>query len=143
MTSHRFRGNAIMRYGGLDWHKATGFGLPPFLLGWWLGMAKDFSLAFYHSAEWERARRAALERDHYLCQHCLAAGVITPATMVHHIKELTPANVSDPDYATSLDNLVSLCDRCHKKIHGWIRQGATRKGMTFDADGNLIRIDTH
>lgn len=105
-------------------------------------MAKDFSLAFYHSSAWERARRAALERDHYLCQHCLAAGVITPAIMVHHIKELTPANV-DSDYATSLDNLVSLCDRCHKKIHGWVRQGATRQGMTFDADGNLIRIDTH
>lgn len=105
-------------------------------------MAKDFSLAFYHSAAWERARDAALERDHYLCQHCLEAGVITPATMVHHIKELTPSTVSDPDIATNPDNLVSLCDRCHKKVHGWIRQGSTRQGMQFDADGNLISTET-
>jgi 5-methylcytosine-specific restriction endonuclease McrA len=104
-------------------------------------MAKDFSSAFYHSTGWERARATALERDHYLCQHCLASGVITPATMVHHIHELTPANIDDPDVATNPDNLVSLCDRCHKKVHGWIRQGATRQGMQFDADGNLISTE--
>ena len=60
-------------------------------------MAKDFSRAFYASADWERARDAALTRDAHLCQHCLAQGEITPAVMVHHITELTPANVNDPD----------------------------------------------
>lgn len=104
-------------------------------------MAKDFSRAFYASAEWEHARDAALTRDHHLCQHCLAQGVITPAVMVHHIIELTPANIDDPGIATNLGNLVSLCDRCHKKVHGWIRQGSTRKGLAFDANGNLVSLD--
>lgn len=103
-------------------------------------MAKDFSRAFYASADWERARDAALTRDAHLCQHCLRKGEITPAVMVHHITELTPANVNDPNVATNLDNLVSLCDRCHKKVHGWIRQGSTRQGLAFDSDGNLISL---
>lgn len=104
-------------------------------------MAKDFSRSFYSSAAWERARDAALTRDAHLCQHCLKQGDITPATMVHHIVELTPTNVNDPDIATNIDNLVSLCDRCHKKVHGWIRQGSTRQGLAFDSGGNLVSLD--
>lgn len=103
-------------------------------------MAKDFSYAFYHSDEWHQAREAALVRDCHLCQHCMERGDIVPAVMVHHIIELTPANIGDPDIATNPKNLVSLCDRCHKKVHGWIPQGATRKGLAFDADGNLIAL---
>ena len=103
-------------------------------------MAKDFSRTFYSSAEWEHAREAVLTRDAHLCQHCLAQGEITPAVMVHHIIELTPENISDPSVATDPDNLVSLCDRCHKKAHGWIRKGATRQGLAFDSDGNLISL---
>lgn len=105
-------------------------------------MAKDFSRAFYASAGWERARDAALTRDAHLCQHCLQRGEITPAVMVHHIVELTPANISDSNVSTNLDNLVSLCDLCHKKAHGWVRQGSTRQGLAFDEDGNLIALDS-
>lgn len=104
-------------------------------------MAKSFSYRFYHSSEWESARLAALQRDSYLCQHCLAAGVVTPAVMVHHIAELTPANINDPAYTTNPDNLISLCDRCHKKVHGWIRNGATRQGLVFDEQGNLVSVN--
>ena len=104
-------------------------------------MAKPFSYAFDHSEEWKAARQAALVRDSHLCQHCLAKGEITPAVMVHHIIELTPSNINDPDIATNPKNLVSLCDRCHKKVHGWIRQGSTRQGFAFDADGNLVSLE--
>ena len=103
-------------------------------------MAKSFSYRFYHSRDWEQARELALQRDAYLCQHCLKAGVTTPATMVHHIIELTPANITDPNIATDPRNLVSLCDLCHKKVHGWARQGSTRQGLSFDEDGNLISL---
>ena len=104
-------------------------------------MAKDFSRAFYASADWELARDIVLTRDAHLCQHCLARGEITPAVMVHHITELTPANINDPSIATDPRNLVSLCDRCHKIVHGWIRQGSTRQGLAFDADGNLVSLE--
>ena len=103
-------------------------------------VAKDFAYAFYHSNEWAEAREAALVRDAGLCQRCLSQGLITPATMVHHIQELTPLNINDPNFTVDLDNLVSLCDLCHKKTHGWVRQGATREGLAFDTDGNLIRV---
>jgi 5-methylcytosine-specific restriction protein A len=103
-------------------------------------MAKGFSYRFYHSKDWEQARELALQRDAYLCQHCLKAGIATPATMVHHIIELTPSNISDPNIATDTRNLVSLCDLCHKKVHGWARQGSTRQGLCFDEDGNLISL---
>lgn len=103
-------------------------------------MAKGFSYRFYHSTDWERAREQALQRDGYLCKHCLAHGVETPAVMVHHISELTPANINDPNATINLDNLVSLCDLCHKKAHGWARQGGTRQGLAFDEYGNLILL---
>ena len=105
-------------------------------------MAKGFSYRFYHSTDWEHAREQALQRDAYLCQHCLAQGIATPAVMVHHIVELTPANINDPNISTDPKNLVSLCDLCHKKVHGWVRQGSTRKGLVFDEDGNLISLDS-
>lgn len=55
--------------------------------------------------------------------------------------ELTPANVNDPNINTNLDNLVSLCDLCHKKVHGWVRQVSTRQGLAFDEDGNLVSLN--
>lgn len=103
-------------------------------------MARDFSRAFYASKDWERAREDALIRDDRLCQRCYSAGEITPAVMVHHIVELTPANIGDKNITCGLDNLVSLCDRCHKITHGWARGGATRPGLVFDSDGNLMRL---
>ncbi len=59
-----------------------------------------------------------MQRDARLCVDCLAEGRYTPAEEVHHIKELTPENISDPRISLSLDNLVSLCRECHKKRHG-------------------------
>lgn len=104
-------------------------------------MAKPFSDAFYHSSDWQVAREVALDRDAHLCQHCLARGDIKPASMVHHIIELDPTNIDDPKIATDPSNLVSLCDKCHKAAHGWIRIGSTRQGLAFDADGNLVSLD--
>ena len=74
---------------------------------------------FYKSAHWRRARKAALERDFYICQDCLAAKrrgeMIRPrtATVVHHIQPIELR----PDLKLDLDNLVSLCDPCHNKRH--------------------------
>ncbi|KUO73440.1 MAG: hypothetical protein APF81_19720 [Desulfosporosinus sp. BRH_c37] len=68
--------------------------------------------AFYNSGAWRKARGAALRRDHGLCQHCLRAGKITAAVMVHHLTEIKVNWLLRLD----LGNLVSLCDRCHNKI---------------------------
>lgn len=74
---------------------------------------------FYKSAAWRRARRQALERDHYICQDCLAAKrrgeMVRPrtATAVHHIQPVEQR----PDLRLELSNLISLCDACHNKRH--------------------------
>jgi len=67
---------------------------------------------FYKSIEWLRVRQQALIRDHGLCQDCLLEQRITPADMVHH---KIPVRM-DWELRLRLDNLVSLCNRCHAKI---------------------------
>lgn len=71
------------------------------------------SRTFYKSKAWEICRQLVLMRDHYLCQDCLKNKQITPADMVHHIKEL----VDHPELGLSTDNLVSLCNSCHNMRH--------------------------
>lgn len=68
---------------------------------------------FYNSAAWQKAREAALVRDHYLCQPCLRRERLTPAVAVHHIKPIE----THPELALVLDNLESTCLACHNKEH--------------------------
>lgn len=106
-------------------------------------MAKDFARAFYKSKEWQKAREAALMRDHYMCQICK----VNPAQEVHHTIELTPRNIDDPDIALNPDRLVSVCRDCHFKEHRRKRLEASQKavharmvderGMYFDEDGQV------
>ncbi|WBL53610.1 HNH endonuclease [Bacillus phage yong1] len=70
--------------------------------------------SFYKSTDWKRTRQLGLIRDNYLCQHCLKDHCFTPADMVHHIVEVK----EDWSKRLDLDNLVSLCNACHNKVHG-------------------------
>ena len=104
---------------------------------------------FYGTEAWKRCRAAALRRDHGLCQHCLAAGRRTVdssgrswqvmATMVHHIRHLD----EHPELALSLDNLVSLCDRCHEAEHPEKRRrtGAACGAPDIPAPAEGIRVE--
>lgn len=68
---------------------------------------------FYNSKEWKYIRKVVLIRDNYCCCNCLKDGRITKAETVHHKVELKDA------WELRLDttNLVSLCNKCHNKIH--------------------------
>lgn len=85
--------------------------------------------AFYWSRKWKRKRDEILRRDHYECQECIKRikqaaengevlhgydARIHRAVCVHHIKELKDY----PELALDDDNLVSLCHKCHDRIHG-------------------------
>ena len=61
-------------------------------------------------AEWRRQRPLALERDCHQCQDC---GEDQKRLVVHHIQERAPRQ---PDNH-ALDNLVTLCDSCHRRRH--------------------------
>lgn len=60
--------------------------------------------AIYKTRAWQLVRKLALQRDDGWCVKCKEA----PAVLVDHIKELT-----DGGAAFDLDNLQSLCAKCH------------------------------
>ena len=77
-------------------------------------MQKKWQAKFYGSKKWQDCRELAIKRDRYLCVDCLKAGQYTAAEEVHHIEELNAGNVEDESVSLNLDNLVSLCRKCHK-----------------------------
>jgi hypothetical protein len=60
------------------------------------------------SAAWKTARAAVLSRDGQICRMC---GM--PGSHVHHLFHRTDAERHDH----SEENLVTLCNVCHSKIH--------------------------
>jgi len=64
---------------------------------------------FYSSKEWSKAKQKARERDGHECQEC---GGTDWELHVHH---RTP--VSEGGAPFKLDNLITLCARCHDKRH--------------------------
>lgn len=92
-------------------------------------MAQSWARAFYMSKLWQQQRRHALHRDMYSCRDCGGA-----AEEVHHIVELTPANIEDYSVALGMDNLICLCFDCHQKRHS--SDGALPDGFVFDEQGN-------
>ena len=64
----------------------------------------------------------------HLCEDCLKSGIVTPAEEVHHIIELTPENINDPNISLNEENLVALCREHHRRRHS----KAKRRWMVDD-----------
>ena len=76
-------------------------------------MTREEREAFYNSPKWRRKKKAILRRDHYQCQLCKRYGRISEAHIVHHKLDLEEY----PELALDDDNLVSVCKKCHNKLH--------------------------
>lgn len=76
-------------------------------------MTREESEAFYNSPKWRHKQKAILRRDRYQCQLCKRYGRISEASIVHHKLELSEY----PELAYDDDNLVSVCRKCHNKLH--------------------------
>lgn len=63
-----------------------------------------------YGRQWERIRRRYIA-VHPLCEECQKHGRYVRAEHVHHIKPLSEGGTHDEG------NLMSLCKRCHSKIH--------------------------
>ena len=88
---------------------------------YWRGVsekiAKDKS-DIYNSKEWRELRIQKL-RANPLCEVCEQEGIVTSAHAVHHrhpIEEST-SKAEMRKWAFMWENLVSVCDACHAKIH--------------------------
>ena len=75
-------------------------------------------MEIYNSREWKELRIAKL-RANPLCEVCEREGIVTAAHAVHHrhpIEDST-SKAEMRKWAFAWDNLVSVCDACHAKIH--------------------------
>lgn len=100
-------------------------------------MAKEFAKQFYNSTAWKKTRAAYIaERtatDGGLCETCRRnLGVI-----VHHIKPLTPANISDANISLNQENLKLECKPCHdaEEDHFDEARGERKLFVFFDRNG--------
>jgi 5-methylcytosine-specific restriction enzyme A len=67
--------------------------------------------AFYHSKAWLDFRRWVLS-VRPICEECIQADRLTPASHVHHIK---PAR-DHPELRFTASNVQALCHACHSRI---------------------------
>jgi len=80
-------------------------------------MAREFARAFYSSKQWQDCRDSYAAQRRHLCENCLARGIYTPGVIVHHIEELTPANIQRPEVTLNPANLRLVCRDCHAEEH--------------------------
>ena len=81
-------------------------------------IAKD-KQEIYNSREWKELRIAKLRSTNGLCEECMKEGIVTAAHAVHHrhpIEDST-SKAEMRKWAFMWENLVSVCDACHAKIH--------------------------
>ena len=67
--------------------------------------------AFYTGTRWRKLRAYKLRQDP-LCEICLKEGRTKAAELVHHKQE-----IKQDGEEMALDNLESLCVRCHNRTH--------------------------
>lgn len=65
---------------------------------------------------WKRERDRFI-KAHPFCEICSWNGIVTEAVTVHHVKPLSEGGKNDPD------NLMALCDACHKWVHSMRGKG--------------------
>ncbi len=74
--------------------------------------AKDRA-KIYNSKKWKKVRERVLIRDNLMCKICRDNKLSTIAVEVHHIQYLEHRE----DLAYDMDNLISICRKCHMEIH--------------------------
>ena len=95
--------------------------------------AEDQLWKFYKSREWKDLKRKILRQDHYECQVCKAAGIVTRYEVVHgrmeklqtvhHVMHVTehPELALSEFYTDSSGSrqrqLITICKACHNKEH--------------------------
>lgn len=82
---------------------------------------------FYKTGQWKRKRITTFKRDKYQCQECKRYGKSREANTVHHIHPLRDR----PELRLTDWNLISLCNKCHEKMHDRTTDELTAIGMQW------------
>lgn len=74
--------------------------------------------SMYNQKEWKRLRDTKLSESP-LCECCLAHDRVVAAVEVHHVIPWTRGRNESEKETLLLDynNLISVCNRCHKLLH--------------------------
>lgn len=73
--------------------------------------------SFYASASWQTFRLAVIAERGLRCEHCGKPVIRASELTLHHIIELTPANVQDATIALNPANVLVVHHHCHNQIH--------------------------
>jgi len=76
---------------------------------------------------WHEVKEECKKRDNYTCQIC---GTKKGQLDVHHMDHATYF----PDERFDLDNLVTLCHRCHSQFHNNFKRSYRQKCTKYDFD---------
>lgn len=87
----------------------------------------------YKSKRWQKVRRQKILLNP-LCERCDKKEIKTPAEIVHHKEHITDKNYMDDNIFYNIDNLESLCLKCHNQEHFGEKQD-----YRFDEEGNLVK----
>lgn len=90
--------------------------------------------AKYHSKRWKRLRKQKLILNP-LCERCAKREVFVPAYFVHHKEYITDKNYEDDNVFFNIDNLESLCKKCHNQEHF-----GEEVEYIFNENGDLVKI---
>lgn len=100
---------------------------------------KPWAVQFYKSKAWLKCRKAYITSVQGLCERCRRRGIAKPGKIVHHKTALTPDNITDHSISLNPANLEYLCQKCHNIEH-YQKFGSTRRGLAFDANGQLVQV---
>lgn len=97
---------------------------------------KEWARKFYAGKAWQKVREGYIHQrygiDGGMCEVCHER----PGYIVHHKKELTPMNISNPEITLNYSNLQYVCKKCHDRIHGYCgRENKAGRIVMFDKNG--------
>lgn len=98
-------------------------------------MAREFARQFYSSKAWQDCRDGYAAYRGHLCENCLKRGIYKPGVIVHHVEELTPFNIENPEVSMSWSNLRLVCRECHLKEHDKRMKG---RRYEFGPNGEVV-----
>lgn len=82
---------------------------------------KRRGVSLNHAERYDSKWRRLSERyrhDNPICEDCDKQDIVEPATEVHHIIPIS----DEPERRLDVNNLVSLCHRCHHERHRELRR---------------------